>query len=94
MGRPVLVSGCIFFTRAFIQYLLCCCSLSNSHADTEDGICAKFGLVCGSIKLVEVGIDSGLILDIKGLLDQCGSDNVVDIADSLGNNCCLVAECR
>ena len=59
--------------------------LGNGHADAKNGICAKVGLVGGAIELLEKFVDLGLILKINGLLDQSRCDDVVDIADGLGD---------
>lgn len=59
--------------------------LGNGHGDTKNGIGTQLCLVLGSIKLVQESVDSGLVLDINLLLDQCWGDLVVDVGDSLGD---------
>tara|TARA_R110002003_G_scaffold110_17_gene9368 strand:+ start:3190 stop:3588 length:399 start_codon:yes stop_codon:yes gene_type:complete len=61
------------------------CSLCDGHRYAEDGICAQLFLVLCAIKLVQEGIDSGLVLDIDLLLDESRRNGVVDIGDSLGD---------
>ena len=59
--------------------------LGHSHGDTEDGIGAELSLVLGSVKLVQEGIDGGLVLDVEVLLDERGCDLVVDVGNGLGD---------
>ena len=58
-------------------------SFGNCQADTQDSIGTEVGLVGSSIQLVEELIDFGLVLDINALLDQGGSNGLVDILDGL-----------
>ena len=59
--------------------------LSDGHGDTEDGVGTQLLLVLGSIELVQERIDGGLVLDIDGLLDERRGNDVVDVANSLGD---------
>ena len=65
--------------------LLCCGSLCYSHRDTKDGVCAEFGLVLGTIELVQEVVNCSLVLDIDVLLNECRSNRIVDDADSFGD---------
>lgn len=66
-------------------YLLSGTSLGNSQRDTEDGVGTELGLVGGTIELVQESIDLGLVLDVKVLLDQSRSNDIVDVVDGLGD---------
>lgn len=66
-----------------MAYLLSGTGLGNSQGNTEDGVGTKLGLVGGTIKLVEESVNLGLILDINVLLDQSGSNDIVDVGNSL-----------
>jgi hypothetical protein len=66
-------------------YLLSSTGLGDSQADTENGVGTELGLVGGTIELVEEGINLGLVLDINVLLDQSRANDVVDVADGLGD---------
>ena len=59
--------------------------LGDSQAHTEDGVGTKLGLVGSAIKVVEELVDLGLVLDVDVLLDDRGSDDLVDVLDSLEN---------
>lgn len=67
------------------SYLLSGGSLCNRHTDTEDGIGTKLGLVLRSIEAVQELVDLGLVLDIEVLLDESGSNHIVDVCYGLGN---------
>lgn len=57
--------------------------LSDGHGDTEDGVGTELGLVGGTIKLVHEVVDGALVLDIKVLLDEGGTEDIVDVGDGL-----------
>lgn len=61
------------------------CGLCDGHGDTENGVGTELLLVLGSIELVQERVNGGLVLDIDGLLDQSRGNDVVDVADSLGD---------
>jgi hypothetical protein len=61
------------------------CGLCDSHGHTENSVGSQLLLVLGAIELVQVGIDGGLVLDIDLLLDEGWGNDVVDVADSLGD---------
>lgn len=63
--------------------LLSSTGLGNGQTDTEDSVGAELGLVGSAVKLVQEGIDLGLILDIDVLLDQSRANGVVDVGNSL-----------
>jgi len=65
--------------------LLSSCGLGYGHRHTEDSIGSEFGLVLGAIELVEEVVDCRLVLDIDVLLDQRWCNDVVDVADGLGD---------
>lgn len=65
--------------------LLSSSSLGDSHAHTKDGVCTKLGLVLSAIELVEELVNLGLVLDIKALLHERRGDDIVNVADGLGN---------
>lgn len=62
-------------------------SLRNRHGNTKNGVGAQLCLVRRAIELVEEFIDLCLFLDVQILLDQSGSNGVVDVGDGLGNTC-------
>lgn len=80
-----LAGNSTWHRRRLYAHLLSSTGLGNGQRDTQDGVGAKLGLVGGTVELVEEGIDSGLVLDIKVLLNQSGSDDRVDVLDSLGD---------
>jgi hypothetical protein len=57
-------------------------SLCNSHADTKNSIGAQLGLVLRSIKLVQELVNFALVLDIDALLDESGSNDIVNVGNS------------
>lgn len=59
--------------------------LCDGHGDTEDGVGTQLFLVLGAIELVQEGIDSGLVLDVDSLLDECGRNGVVHVGNGLGD---------
>ena len=59
--------------------------LSDSNADTENGVGPEFTLIRGTVELDEEVIDVLLGGDLEARLDQLRGDNVVDIGDGLGN---------
>jgi len=59
--------------------------LGNGQADSEDGVGAKLGLVGGSVEVDQELVDLGLVLDVDALLDDRGSDDIVDVGNSLEN---------
>jgi hypothetical protein len=65
--------------------LLGSASLGDGQAHTEDGVGTKLGLVGGAIEVIEELVDLGLVLDVDVLLDDRGSDDLVDVLDSLEN---------
>jgi hypothetical protein len=67
-----------------ITYLLGSASLCDSHADTEDSISTKFSLVCSSIEIFQELVNLRLVLNIDVLLNERGSNNVVNVANGLG----------
>lgn len=67
--------------------LLSSTSLSDSQADTEDGISAEVGLVGSSVKLVEELVNLGLVLHIDVLLDESRANGLVDVLDGLEDTC-------
>ena len=69
----------------FKTHLLSGTGLGDGQGNTKDGVGTKLGLVAGTIELVEEGIDSGLVLDIEVLLNQSGSNDLVDVLDGLGD---------
>jgi hypothetical protein len=71
--------------RQSIVYLVSCTSLSDGQGYTQDGIGTKLGLVGGSVKRVEEGVDLGLVLDIDVLLDKGRANDLVHVVDSLGD---------
>jgi hypothetical protein len=66
-------------------YLLGGTGLGDGQRNTKDGVGTKLGLVGGTIQLVEESINSRLVLDIEVLLNQSGSNDSVDVLDSLGD---------
>jgi len=60
-------------------------SLGHSHGDTKDGVGTNLGLVGGAIELVEESVNGGLVLDVEVLLDESGSNDLVDVGNSLGH---------
>lgn len=71
--------------NVFETHLLSGTGLGDGQGNTKDGVGTKLGLVAGTIELVEEGIDSGLVLDIEVLLNQSGSNDLVDVLDGLGD---------
>ena len=65
--------------------LLSSTGLGNGQADSEDGVGAKLGLVGGSVEVDQELVDLGLVLDVDALLDDRGSDDIVDVGNSLEN---------
>jgi hypothetical protein len=59
--------------------------LSDGHGDTEDGVGTELGLVGGTIKLDHEVVNGALVLDIEVLLDEGGTEGLVDVSDSLGD---------
>jgi hypothetical protein len=59
--------------------------LSDGHGDTEDGVGTELGLVGGTIKLDHEVVNGTLVLDIEVLLDEGGTEGLIDISDSLGD---------
>jgi hypothetical protein len=59
--------------------------LSDGHGDTEDGVGTELGLVGGTIKLDHEVVNGALVLDVKVLLDEGGTENIVDVGDGLEN---------
>jgi hypothetical protein len=57
--------------------------LSDGHGDTEDGVGTKLSLVGGAIKLVHEVVDGALVLDVEVLLDESGTEGLVDVGDGL-----------
>jgi hypothetical protein len=64
-------------------HLLSSSSLRNGQRDTEDGVGTELSLVGSSIKLDQELIDLWLILDIDILLDEGGTNDLVDVGNSL-----------
>lgn len=58
-------------------------SLGDGHGDTEDGVGTELGLVGGTVKLVHELVDGALVLDVEVLLDESGSNDIVDVGDGL-----------
>lgn len=63
--------------------LLSSTSLGNGQGDTKDGVSAEVGLVGCAIELDEELINLALILNVDVLLDDGGSDSLVDVGDGL-----------
>jgi hypothetical protein len=68
-----------------VSHLLSSGSFRNSQRDTEDGVGTELSLVWSSIKLDQELIDLRLILDIDVLLDESGTNDLVDIGNCLEN---------
>jgi hypothetical protein len=66
--------------------------LGHSHGDAEDGVGTNLGLVGGTIELVKESINGGLVLDVKVLLDESGSNDLVDVGNSLGHTWSSLSE--
>ena len=60
--------------------------LAHGHGDAKDGVGAKLVLVVGAVHLQHHVVDLGLLDRIQVLLDQSRGDDVVDIADGLGDS--------
>jgi hypothetical protein len=58
-------------------------SLCDGHGDTENGVGTELLLVLRAIKLVQESINSRLVLDVDGLLDEGRGNGVVDVGNSL-----------
>lgn len=67
--------------------LLSSSGLSDSQADTEDGIGTKVRLVGAAIELVEEFVNLGLVLDVEVFLDNGGADNLIDVLNGLEDTC-------
>lgn len=63
--------------------LLSSTSLSNSQGDTKDGVGTEVGLVGCAVELDEEFINLALVLDVDVLLNDGGSDGLVDVGDGL-----------
>ena len=57
--------------------------LCDGHGDTENGVGTELGLVGGTVKLVHELVDGALVLDVEVLLDESGSNDIVDVGDGL-----------
>lgn len=68
-----------------VSYLLSSSRLGDSQRHTKDGVCTELSLVWSAIKLGEELINLWLILDIDVLLDESGSNDIVDVGYSLGD---------
>jgi hypothetical protein len=66
-------------------HLLSGSGLRNCQRHTEDSICTELSLVWSSIKLDQELINLWLILDIDVLLDESGTNDLVDVCNSLKN---------
>lgn len=63
--------------------LLSSSGLCDGQTDTEDSIGSEFGLVGGTVKLVEEVVDLGLFGDADAFLDDGGPNDIVDVLDGL-----------
>ena len=63
--------------------LLSSTSLGNGQGDTKDGVGTEVGLVGCAVELDEEFINLALVLDIDVLLNDGGSDGLVDVGDGL-----------
>lgn len=68
-----------------IVYLLGSTSLGNGQTDAQDGVGTQLSLVGSTIEAVEELVDLGLVLHINTLLDQSGTNDGVDVVDSLSD---------
>ena len=79
----LLGSGKVGNVRVERDALLSGSSLSDSQADTENGIGTEVGLVGTAIKLVEEVIDLRLVLDVDVFLDNGRANNLIYILNGL-----------
>jgi hypothetical protein len=63
--------------------LLGSAGLGNGQAHTKNGVGTKLGLVGGTIEVDQELVDLGLVLDVNVLLDDRGSNDLVDVLDGL-----------
>lgn len=63
--------------------LLSSSSLSDGQANAEDSVGSEVGLVGGAVELNEEFVDLGLFGDTDALLDNSGSNGLVDVLDGL-----------
>lgn len=61
--------------------------LGHSQGDTQNGVGTEVALVGRTIELVEELVDLGLVLDINGLLDKSGANDIVDVLHGLQDTC-------
>lgn len=61
--------------------------LGNGQGDTKDGVGTELALVGGSIELVQELVNLGLLLDVDVLLDDSGSNDIVDVLDGVQDTC-------
>lgn len=67
--------------KVMLTNLLRSSSLGDSQTHAQYGIGSQIALVLRSVKFDEELIDLGLILDVKVLLDELRTNDVVDILD-------------
>ena len=67
------------------SYFLSGTGLGHSQADTKDGIRPKFGLVLGSIELIQESIDSRLVFDINLFSDESRANGLIDVLHRFGD---------
>lgn len=67
--------------RLVTTYLLRGTCLCNSQADTKDSIGAQFGLVLGTVQLVQELVNLCLVCHIESFLDNGGAKYLIDICD-------------
>lgn len=71
--------------RGLDIHLLSSTGLGDGQRDTENGVGTKLGLVGSAIELVQESINGGLVLDVKGLLNQSRGNDGVDVLNGLGD---------
>lgn len=67
--------------RLVTTYLLRGTCLCNSQADTKYSIGAQFGLVLGTVQLVQELVNFCLVCHIESFLDNGGAKYLIDICD-------------
>ena len=68
---------------------LSCSSLGNRERNTEDSVSTEVRLGRGAVELDHLLVDSPLLESIHS--DDCGSNDIVDVLDSLENALAAVA---
>ena len=67
--------------KLMTTYLLRGTRLRNSQADAEDSVGTQFGLVLGSVLLVQEFVDLCLVRHIESFLDEGRAKSLIDICD-------------